>query len=158
MGGWPKKGRNRATTFGSLNRSQLMARVRSSGNKTTEQRMVKLLRKAGLKGWRRHLSLPGKPDFAWPALKVAVFVDGCFWHGHDCGKNINPRTNAEAWQNKIENNRRRDRRASRQLRAEGWSVLRIWECRLKSRPKTCIKRIRRAVEARAAKRALSDGA
>lgn len=145
MGGWPKKGRNRATTFGKLNRSQLMARVRSSGNKTTEQRMVKLLRKAGLKGWRRHLPLPGKPDFAWPAQKVAVFVDGCFWHGHGCGKNITPRNNARAWRQKIRNTTRRDRRASRKLRERGWRVLRIWECRLRQTPETCIRRVARAL-------------
>ena len=156
MGGWPKKGRDRATTFGKLNRSQLMARVRSSGNKTTEERMVQLLRGAGLKGWRRHLPLPGKPDFAWPALKVALFVDGCFWHGHDCGKNINPRTNAEAWKQKIKNNKTRDRRACRELRLKGWSVLRIWECRLRTCPETCVKRIRRAIESRAAQRRATD--
>jgi len=149
MGNWPRKGRNRATTFGKLTRSQLMARVRSSGNKTTEQRMVRLLRKAGLKGWRRHMPLPGKPDFAWPALKVALFVDGCFWHGHDCGKNINPRTNAKAWEEKIGNNKRRDRRASRELRGKGWCVLRIWECDLRSAPTMCIERIWRALRARA---------
>jgi DNA mismatch endonuclease (patch repair protein) len=135
-----------------------MARVRSSGNKTTEERMVKLLREAGLKGWRRRLPLPGSPDFAWPALKVALFVDGCFWHGHDCGKNISPRTNADAWKRKIENNRRRDRKVSRQLRAQGWSVLRIWECRLKSHPDACVRRIRRAIEARSARRISDHGA
>ncbi len=56
---WPKKGKHRATTFGNLTRSQLMTRVKSSGNKTTEVRMAQLLRKAGVKGWRRHLPLPG---------------------------------------------------------------------------------------------------
>ena len=145
MGRWPKKGKHRATTFGNLTRSQLMTRVKSSGNKTTELRMAQLLRKAGLKGWRRHLPLPGKPDFAWPARKVAVFVDGCFWHGHDCGKNIRPRTNAEAWRDKITNNKRRDRRIARELRLAGWSVLRIWECRLSDAPHVCIRRIRRAL-------------
>jgi len=125
-----------------------MTRVKSSGNKTTEKRLAELLRKAGLKGWRRHLPLPGKPDFAWPALKVAVFVDGCFWHGHDCGKNISPRTNAEAWREKIRNNKRRDTRTTRQLRRQGWCVLRIWECRLRNSAEVCISRIRRALEMR----------
>ena len=146
MGRWPKKGKHRATTFGNLNRSQLMTRVKSSGNKTTEGRMARLLRKAGVKGWRRHLPLPGKPDFAWPAQKVIVFVDGCFWHGHDCGKNVRPRTNAQEWREKISNNKRRDRRVASQLRRRGWSVLRIWECRLRCAPYVCIRRIRRALE------------
>ena len=150
MARWPGKGRNRATTFGNLTRSQLMTRVRSSGNNTTEIRMMHLLRKAGLKGWRRHLRLPGKPDFAWPNQKVALFVDGCFWHGHDCGKNIKPRTNAQAWQEKITNTKRRDRRTARQLRIGGWSVLRIWECRLRDAPDACIGRLRRALEERTA--------
>ena len=149
MGRWPTKGRNRATSFGVLTRSQLMTRVKSRGNVTTELRMAQLLRKAGLRGWRRHLPLPGKPDFAWPAYRVAVFVDGCFWHGHDCGKNISPRTNAKAWREKIENNRRRDRRAARQLRQRGWSVLRIWECQLRRSPDMSVRRIMRALQMRA---------
>ncbi len=49
--------------------------------------MVALLRRHGLSGWRRHAKLPGRPDFVWPKHRVAVFVDGCFWHGHDCGRN-----------------------------------------------------------------------
>lgn len=149
MGRWPIKGRNRATNFGLLTRSQLMTRVKSRGNVTTELRMAQLLRKAGLRGWRRHLPLPGRPDFAWPAYRVAVFVDGCFWHGHDCGKNISPRTNAKAWREKIQNNRRRDRRAARQLRQRGWSVLRVWECQLRRSPERCVTRIRRALQMRA---------
>lgn len=149
MGRWPKRGKHRATTFGNLTRSQLMTRVRSSGNKTTELLMAQLLRKAGLKGWRRHLPLPGRPDFAWPAHKVAVFVDGCFWHGHRCGKNISPRTNAQAWREKISNNKKRDRTVARQLRQRGWCVLRIWECRLHNVPNACIRRVRGALEERA---------
>lgn len=152
---WPKKGKHRATTFGTLSRSQLMTRIKSSGNKTTEIRMVHLLRKGGVKGWRRHLPLPGKPDFAWPAQKVVVFVDGCFWHGHDCGKNISPRTNAREWREKIRNNKIRDRRVASQLRRRGWSVLRIWECRLRCAPHVCIRRIRRALEKRPAE--MADG-
>ena len=130
-----------ATTFGDLSRSELMRRIRSSGNKTTELALISLLRKAGLGGWRRHLPLPGKPDFAWRARKVAVFVDGCFWHGHNCGKNVTPVTNAVMWREKIEGNRRRDRRVASQLRAKGWSVIRIWECRLRQAPERCVKRI-----------------
>lgn len=146
MGRWPKKGKHKATTFGNLTRSQLMTRVKSSGNKTTELRMAHLLRRAGLKGWRRHFPLPGKPDFAWPLEKLAIFVDGCFWHGHECGKNISPQSNAEAWREKINGNRRRDRRVTRRLRQRGWSVLRIWECRLRNAPDVCLRRIRRALQ------------
>ena len=123
-----------------------MSRVRSSGNATTELRLVALLRSAGITGWRRHYPLPGKPDFTFPARRVVVFVDGCFWHGHKCGRKLRPNTNIEAWQAKIEATRRRDRRATRELRTEGWSVVRIWECVLTKRPNQCLNRLRRALE------------
>lgn len=123
----------------------MLSAVRGKGNKTTELRLATALRFFGLKGWRRHLLLPGKPDFAWPKQKVAVFVDGCFWHG--CPKCYRaPKHNAEFWQEKIETNRRRDRRVARQLRSRGWSVLRIWECHLPN--PTTLTRIRRALDAR----------
>lgn len=142
---WPGKPDEEVTNFGRLTRSQLMSRVRSSGNRTTEVELALLLRKAHLKGWRRHLPLPGSPDFAWPSQRVAVFVDGCFWHGHECGKNIHPRKNREVWRKKIERNRKRDRRVSRQLRERGWIVIRIWECRLTRAPGVCLGRIERAL-------------
>ncbi len=144
MSRWPGDARKERTTFGGLSRSELMSRVRSKGNETTEIRLAKLLRKAGLNGWRRRQSLIGKPDFVWQREKLAVFVDGCFWHGHNCGrKNSSPKTNVKAWQSKIERNKTRDRRNERRLRHLGWSVIRIWECQLASQPNACIRRIRR---------------
>ncbi len=136
------------TTLGSLSRSELMSRIRSRGNASTEGRLLHLLRAEGLSGWRRHLPLPGSPDFAWGKEKVAVFVDGCFWHGHDCGKNIKPRRNAQAWERKISGNRKRDRRVDRELRRAGWHVLRIFECQLTKRPDACVRRIARLVRAK----------
>lgn len=132
------------TAFGGLTRSELMSRIRGKGNASTEERLAMLLRAARLKGWRRHLDLPGRPDFAWRRERVAVFVDGCFWHGHTCG-NLVPRTNAEKWAAKIGGNRRRDRRVTRQLRAMGWRVARIWECDLARRPEWCVRRVGRLV-------------
>ena len=126
---WPGNARRQPTTFGNLKRSELMSKIRSKGNKTTELRMVQLLKKAGISGWRRHLPLPGKPDFTWPKEMVSVFVDGCFWHGHNC-RNLSPKTNARSWCNKIERNKQRDKRVARKLRRLGWSVLRVWECQL----------------------------
>lgn len=146
MSRWPGNAELERTTFGSLSRGQLMSRVLSTGNQTTEERLASLLRRMGLRGWRRHLPLPGKPDFAWPKAKVAVFVDGCFWHGHDCGKDISPSTNAEAWQKKIDRNQARDRRVSRLLRRRGWAVIRIWECHLAKEPTRCLWRIRKAMK------------
>lgn len=147
---------NAVTTFGSLTRSELMSRVRSTGNVTTEARMVPLLRTFHLSGWRRQLALPGKPDFAWPSERVALFVDGCFWHGHGCGRNITPKTNAAFWQDKILCNKRRDHRVSRQLRQKGWTVLRVWECTLKRNPKRVVGRIRSALHRFAEKHSSSE--
>ena len=104
-----------ADVFSKANRSRIMAAVRSTGNKATELRLVSLLRENRIKGWRRQEKLPGKPDFVFKCEKVAVFVDGCFWHG--C-----PRCYRLP----------QDNRASRELRSLGWRVLRIWEHTLKS--------------------------
>lgn len=146
MSHWPGNAQKERTTFGGLSRSELMSKIKSKNNKTTEIRLAQLMRKNGLKGWRRHQPVLGHPDFIWPSHKVAVFVDGCFWHGHDCGnKNMHPKTNAEAWRQKIETNRARDLRITRQLRRHGWSVVRIWECQLANDPNSCIRRIRRVL-------------
>jgi DNA mismatch endonuclease (patch repair protein) len=149
MNRWPGSASKQRTTFGRLYRSQLMARIRSSGNETTEIRLAKLLRASRLKGWHRHPSLPGRPDFAWRMQRVALFVDGCFWHGHACGRNLSPRTNASAWRRKISLTKRRDRRASRVLRRAGWRVARVWECRLKHHPASTLRRISRLLSTNA---------
>lgn len=142
MSRWPGNATKERTSFGGLSRSQLMARVRSTGNLTTEAGLARLLRLAQLHGWRRHQALSGRPDFVWRSSKVAVFVDGCFWHGHDCGRNVTPRTNARAWDEKIRNNQRRDARVTRTLRRGGWKVYRIAECELARRPERCVGKIR----------------
>lgn len=107
-------------------RSRNMAAIRSRGNATTEQRMAQILRSHHLTGWRRHAKLVGHPDFIFPQHKVAIFVDGCFWHG--CPRCYQlPKSNRPYWEQKILTNVARDRRSARQLRAAGWRVLRIWE-------------------------------
>jgi DNA mismatch endonuclease, patch repair protein len=141
---WPGNAQRETTTFGGLSRSALMSRIRSKRNATTELKLLLLLRSAGLHGWRRNQRLPGNPDFVFPKTKLVVFVDGCFWHGHKCGRNLKPKRNAKSWQQKIQGNRRRDRRVTRTLRATGWRVIRIWECALKKRPESCVRRILRA--------------
>jgi DNA mismatch endonuclease (patch repair protein) len=111
-------------------RSKIMASVHSKGNLTTEILFGKLLRAAGVRGYRKHWRSQGKPDFAWPGRKIAVFVDGCFWHGCTKCKSL-PTSNVKFWKDKIENNRRRDRRVTRALHRQGWKVVRIWECCVK---------------------------
>lgn len=107
-------------------RSHNMSSIRSRGNATTEQRLVALLRKHRISGWRRHAPLPGRPDFVFRKERVALFVDGCFWHGcPQCYKL--PGDNKPYWSDKLRRNKARDRRNSRLLRKEGWSVLHVWE-------------------------------
>ena len=121
-----------------------MSLIRGKDNKETEQTLVALLKRDKITGWRRHLPLPGKPDFAFPRLKVAVFVDGCFWHG--CPKcYTRPKTNRKFWDNKRTDNIARDRRVTRQLRRQGWKVIRIWQHTLHKSPQTCLNRIRRVL-------------
>lgn len=146
MSHWPRSSRARRTTFGGLSRSELMSRIRSTRNATTELKLVALLRSARVRGWRRNAPLPGKPDFIFPQSKLAVFVDGCFWHGHGCGRNLKPKQNAALWQEKIDGNQRRDRRNARILRASGWRVFRIWECMLSKHPRFCVRRIEKALD------------
>lgn len=109
-------------------RSTLMAKVRSRGNRSTEGRVAKALHEHSVVGWNKHAKdIPGTPDFYFPALRLAVFVHGCFWHGCPiCGRSI-PRTRTAFWQNKIEGNRRRDQRARRRLWRHGYHVFRVWE-------------------------------
>jgi len=103
-----------------------MRAVRSRGNKATELALVRLLRRNGITGWRRNQPVFGKPDFVFLKLKLALFVDGCFWHG--CPEHCRmPKTNRGYWLPKIEGNKQRDRILNRTLRRTGWRVLRIWE-------------------------------
>lgn len=117
-----------------------MSRIRSRNNKSTELRLRSILRANKLNGWRRHQPLPGAPDFAFGSAKLAVFVDGCFWHG--CPKCYKaPGKNAAFWAEKVAYNRRRDRHIARTLRSRDWSVIRIWEHSLKN-PDAVVARIR----------------
>lgn len=112
-------------------RSRNMASIRSRGNKTTERVFLSILRRARVSGWRRHLDLPGKPDFVFRAERVAIFLDGCFWHG--CPRCYRlPQDNRSYWRKKVIGNRRRDSCRSQELRSLGWRVLRLWEHGLKT--------------------------
>ena len=113
-------------TFSPKMRSWIMAQVKSAGNKSTETRMVAVLRKNGITGWRRSYPLLGKPNFTFSESKVVLFVDGCFWHGHPTKCRI-PKTNRGYWMKKIARNVARDRLATRTLEQRGWKVVRIWE-------------------------------
>lgn len=122
-------------------RSEMMSRIKSRGNKRTEMAMVKLLRANKITGWRRHYPIEGKPDFAFPKQKVAIFVDGCFWHC--CPKCFRmPKTNRKFWERKILANKRRDKTVATKLGESGWRVLRMWEHDLKRRPLYALRRVK----------------
>ena len=109
-------------------RSALMAKVRSEGNRSTEHAVEHSLRSERIAGWTKHpSSVLGKPDFYFPAYRLALFVDGCFWHGcPKCARRI-PRNRRQFWNDKLKGNRRRDQRVRRSLNRQGYHVMRIWE-------------------------------
>ena len=121
-----------ADVYGKEKRSEIMKIVRSKGNKSTEQRLLNLFVDNGITGWRRNYPVNGHPDFVFQMQRVAVFVDGCFWHGHDC-RNTRPKENEEYWTKKRERNIQHDKEISELFTARGWTVLRIWECELKKK-------------------------
>ncbi len=131
--------------FTKKKRSAVMSRIRGSGNKDTELRLIIIFRAYHITGWRRNSKLPGKPDFVLPSRRLAIFVDGCYWHG--CPKHYTrPKSNRAFWDAKIARNRRRDREVNRLLKARGWRVLRIWEHALtRKNEKRTAARIRRAL-------------
>jgi DNA mismatch endonuclease (patch repair protein) len=123
-------------------RSEIMAKVRARGNASTELKALKILRQNGITGWRRHLPIFGRPDFAFPKARVALFIDGCFWHG--CPRCYRaPKSSQDYWRQKVTRNKKRDRQVSRRLRKDGWKVLRIRECQLKS-PNHLLRLIRKS--------------
>lgn len=103
-----------------------MSLIRGHGNKATELAMIRIFKANGITGWRRHRPVFGKPDFVFPKLRLALFVDGCFWHF--CPKHSRmPKGNAEYWERKKLVNQKRDRLVTKTLKAKGWNVLRVWE-------------------------------
>lgn len=111
----------------SADRSRAMSAVRGKGNRSTETVFRMALVREGIRGWTLHRKdLAGCPDFYFARLKVAVFIDGCFWHGcPKCGHI--PKTRSKFWRTKIERNKGRDKRTNQELRRRGVKVLRMWE-------------------------------
>lgn len=126
-------------------RSRIMSSIRSRGNGTTELPLARAMRAMGMKGWRRHARIctphgSVKPDFVFKSERVVVFVDGCFWHSCPVHGSV-PKSNVVFWRNKLEANRRRDRRNKRALRSMGWDVVSIWEHSVRKSPKRCAERV-----------------
>ena len=126
--------------FTKSKRSEVMSLIRSKGNRETELEMIRIFRSNGITGWRRDQivrldtqtdTLRVRPDFVFRAKRIAVFVDGEFWHGHPTRSRF-PRTRREWWTAKIEGNKHRDRIQNRALRTAGWIVLRMWQFELRT--------------------------
>jgi DNA mismatch endonuclease, patch repair protein len=130
-----------ADVFTPAKRSEIMSRVKSRDNVATEIFLARLFRKHGIAGWRRQISVFGKPDFVFRRGRVAVFVDGCFWHGCPIHGTL-PLTNRDFWRNKLARNRTRDLLVDRTLRKLGWTPIRIWQHELRE-PERVIRRIRK---------------
>lgn len=134
-----------ADVFTKEKRSAVMARIRSTGNAETELAMMRLFREGGIVGWQRNFPLPGRPDFVFPKVRLAVFVDGCFWHG--CPTHgRQPSSNRGYWTVKLKRNRQRDREVSRKIKVRGWKVVRIWHHELRRNNRArCLAKIKRAL-------------
>lgn len=112
-------------------RSRIMASVKSKNTKL-EMRVRSAAHKLGFRFRLHRKELPGSPDLIFPRLRVAMFVHGCFWHGHDCphGRRM-PVTNVDYWCNKIKRNVERDAKVQAELINMGWKPIVIWECEIK---------------------------
>ena len=121
-----------ADVFSKEDRSEIMKKVKPSGNKSTEVKLIQYFRAHHITGWRRHYNVKGHPDFVFMDRHIAIFVDGCFWHGHDC-RNTRPSDNTEYWEKKRQRNIEHDRAVTAMFEQRGWTVIRIWECELKKK-------------------------
>ena len=118
--------------FNKEKRSDIMRAVKGKNTKSTELAMIALFKEYHITGWRHSYEVKGHPDFVFLGKRIAIFVDGCFWHGHDC-RNTRPSDNAEYWAKKRERNVRHDREITERFEKRGWTVIRIWECELKKK-------------------------
>ena len=122
---------NSTDVYGPEKRSDVMRRVK--GRDTgPEMRVRRLLWRLGARYRLHRADLPGKPDIVLPGRRLAVFVHGCFWHGHDCARGARtPKANRDYWTAKVARNRARDAAARQALDSLGWRVETVWECELK---------------------------
>jgi DNA mismatch endonuclease Vsr len=137
-----------ADVFTKSKRSKLMSAIRGKGNRSTEWPLRSRLIQSSVHGWRvAPIDIIGKPDFLFERKKVALFVDGCFWHGCTKCRSI-PVNNRSFWLKKIRSNKKRDIFVTQTLRTKGWKVLRFWEHEVKKHPNKCITFIRKTLDSR----------
>lgn len=121
-----------------------MSRIQGK-NTGPEVKLRKLLFAEGIRGYRIHFNLPGKPDIVFTKKKIVIFIDGCFWH--KCSVCFQePDTRKEFWMKKIQSNVDRDKKVNEQLRSEGWTIIRIWEHDVRKKPEDAVKMITEILE------------
>ena len=125
-------------------RSNIMSLVKGRDNRATEIRLIEIFRSEGLKGWRRRAVIFGSPDFVFPKARLAVFVDGCFWHACPIHGTV-PDNNKMLWKSKRKRNKERDILVRRRLQIAGWHVVRIWQHELRN-PKKVARRLNRLLD------------
>jgi len=124
-------------------RTYNMSKIRGK-NTGPEIKLRKLLWSEGIRGYRIHYKLPGKPDIVFTKKKIAIFIDGCFWHKCPvCFQE--PETRKEFWMKKIQSNVERDKKVNKQLRNDGWAVIHIWEHEIRENPFLAIEMIREKI-------------
>ena len=120
-------------------RTYNMSKIRGK-NTGPEIKLRKMLWSEGIRGYRIHHNLPGQPDIVFTKKKIAIFIDGCFWH--KCPACFQePETRKEFWMKKIQSNVDRDKKVNEQLQAEGWTIIRIWEHEIRKEPETILSKI-----------------
>ena len=129
-----------ADVYDKEKRSAVMRNIKGKGNKSTELALIKVFQEQGINGWRRGYPVKGHPDFVFTKSRVAIFVDGCFWHGHDC-RNTRPKENSDYWDKKRKRNIKHDTEITELFIKRDWIVLSIWECELNK--SSCNKTIER---------------
>jgi DNA mismatch endonuclease (patch repair protein) len=124
-----------------------MSQIRSK-NTRLEKSLEAVLKKTGLQ-YKKHYAVAGKPDFAFPELKIAVFADSNFWHGYNWGQaKANIKTNRGFWIQKIERNIERDKEVNEMLRSAGWEVIRFWEREILDEPDKCLAAVQESLRKR----------
>lgn len=117
--------------FDKSKRYEIMKKVRSKNNKSTELKLIQIFKENNIHGWRRNYKVKVHSDFVFLNKKIAIFVDGCFWHGHNF-RNTKPKENQEYWDKKRERNMKHDKEITEYFENRGWTVIRIRECELKN--------------------------
>ena len=129
-----------------LPENEMTSRVMSSihaKNTTPELKLRKALWARGMSGYRLHWKkVPGRPDITYPGKKLAVFVNGCYWHRCPLCNPSSPKTHKVFWKNKFKNNIERDKRKTQELQNAGWNVLTIWECQIRNNLQECVNKLK----------------